>query len=203
MAFHKLIEAFTTAGVLCHFDYHKPTRLESPMPATLPLQACSSKKRGALASRSLLLPQDDVCGEELRDPRQGAAGHRGLPPSVEAYARWPIRLSSPSSRITRRSSYFKSQRRISGRQARWAVLLADFDFVVQYRPGNKAGEPDALTRRRDMEPSAEEQNHNLRQLLHPRMFEVESLEESEQERVSADKTPMSELRPRCLRPAPW
>ena len=66
--------------------------------------------------------------------------------------------------------YFKSQRRITGRQARWAVLLADFDFILQYRLGDKGGEPDALTRRTDMQPAGEEQDHNVRQLLPPRVF---------------------------------
>ncbi|UTT96908.1 hypothetical protein NDA17_006962 [Ustilago hordei] len=99
-AFHKLIQAFTSAGVLQHFDYHLPTRLETD--ATL--------------------------------------------------------------------KYFKSQRRITGRQARWAILLADFDFILQYRPGDKGGEPDALTRRTDMQPAGEEQDHNVRQLLPPRVF---------------------------------
>ncbi|SPC60766.1 related to pol protein [Ustilago sp. UG-2017b] len=67
--------------------------------------------------------------------------------------------------------YFKSQRRITGQQARWAVLLADFDFILQYRPGDKGGEPDALTRRVDMQPVGEEQEHNVQQLLPPRVFE--------------------------------
>ncbi|KAJ1041440.1 hypothetical protein NDA10_005905 [Ustilago hordei] len=66
--------------------------------------------------------------------------------------------------------YFKSQRRITGRQARWAILLADSDFILQYRPGDKGGEPDALTRRTDMQPAGEEQDHNVRQLLPPRVF---------------------------------
>ncbi|KAJ1039928.1 hypothetical protein NDA10_004812 [Ustilago hordei] len=66
--------------------------------------------------------------------------------------------------------YFKSQRRITGQQARWAILLADFDFILQYRPGDKGGEPDALTRRTDMQPAGEEQDHNVRQLLPPRVF---------------------------------
>ncbi|SAM86330.1 related to retrotransposon nucleocapsid protein [Ustilago bromivora] len=61
--------------------------------------------------------------------------------------------------------YFKSQCCITGRQARWAVLLADFDFVLQYRPGDKAGEPDTLTQRKDMEPAGNEQEHNMHQLL--------------------------------------
>ncbi|KAJ1037369.1 hypothetical protein NDA10_001461 [Ustilago hordei] len=58
--------------------------------------------------------------------------------------------------------YFKSQRRITGRQARWAMILADFDFILQYRPGDKGGEPDALTRRADMQPAGEEQDHNIK-----------------------------------------
>ncbi|UTT94693.1 hypothetical protein NDA17_005440 [Ustilago hordei] len=66
--------------------------------------------------------------------------------------------------------YFKSQRCITGRQAQWAILLADFDFILQYRPGDKGGEPDALTRRTDMQPAGEEQDHNVRQLLPPRVF---------------------------------
>ncbi|KAJ1572199.1 hypothetical protein NDA15_007090 [Ustilago hordei] len=66
--------------------------------------------------------------------------------------------------------YFKSQRCITGRQARWAILLADFDFILQYRPGDKGGEPNALTRRTDMQPAGEEQDHNVRQLLPPRVF---------------------------------
>ena len=66
--------------------------------------------------------------------------------------------------------YFKSQQQIMGRQARWSVLLANFDFVLQYRPGEKAGEPDALTRRRDMLPTPEEDVHNVRQLLLTQVF---------------------------------
>ncbi|SOV05890.1 uncharacterized protein UDID_19057 [Ustilago sp. UG-2017a] len=71
--------------------------------------------------------------------------------------------------------YFKAQCCITGRQARWAVLLADFDFVLQYRPGDKAGEPDTLTHRKDMEPAGNEQEHNMRQLLPSLVFkEVEA-----------------------------
>ncbi|SYW86080.1 uncharacterized protein UHO2_02308 [Ustilago hordei] len=40
----------------------------------------------------------------------------------------------------------------------------------KYRPGDKGGEPDALTRRTDMQPAGEEQDHNVRQLLPPRVF---------------------------------
>ncbi|KAJ1028331.1 hypothetical protein NDA18_002995 [Ustilago nuda] len=74
--------------------------------------------------------------------------------------------------------YFKSQRCITGQQARWAILLADFDFILQYQPGDKGGEPDALTRRTDMQPVGEEQDHNVRQLLPPRVFKETTDKES-------------------------
>ncbi|SYW75193.1 uncharacterized protein UHO2_03587 [Ustilago hordei] len=76
-AFHKLIQAFTSAGVLQHFNYHLSTRLETN--------------------------------------------------------------------------------------------ASDF-AIAGYRPGDKGGEPDALTRRTDMQPAGEEQDHNVRQLLPPRVF---------------------------------
>ncbi|UTT94484.1 hypothetical protein NDA17_003088 [Ustilago hordei] len=92
-AFHKLIQAFTSAGVLQHFDYHLPTRLETD--AT------------GLPSQLVILTD-----------------HEAL-------------------------NYFKSQRCITE---------------------DKGGEPDALTRRTDMQPAGEEQDHNVRQLLPPRVF---------------------------------
>ncbi|UTT89457.1 hypothetical protein NDA17_006493 [Ustilago hordei] len=83
-AFHKLIQAFTSAGVLQHFDYHLPTRKMS-----------SAEKN---------------------------------------------------------------------------YEIHDKELLAVYRPGDKGGEPDALTRRTDMQPAGEEQDHNVRQLLPPRVF---------------------------------
>ncbi|KAJ1575308.1 hypothetical protein NDA11_006638 [Ustilago hordei] len=125
-AFHKLIQAFTSAGVLQHFDYHLPTRLET-----------------------------DASDFAIAGWRHMLAG---LPSQ-------PVILTDHEA-----LKYFKSQRHITGRQAQWAILLADFDFILQYRPGDKGGEPDALTRRTDMQPAGEEQDHNVRQLLPPRVF---------------------------------
>ncbi|SPC65160.1 related to pol protein [Ustilago sp. UG-2017b] len=143
-AFHKLIQAFTSAGVLQHFDYHLPTRLET--------DASDFAIAGVLKQE-----------------------HEGRWHPVAFYSR---KMSSAERNyeihdkelLAVALKYFKSQRRITGRQARWAVLLADFDFILQYRPGDKGGEPDALTRRADMQPAGEEQEHNVRQLLPPRVF---------------------------------
>ncbi|KAJ1598294.1 hypothetical protein NDA14_003978 [Ustilago hordei] len=47
--------------------------------------------------------------------------------------------------------------------------IHDKELLAVYRPGDKGGEPDALTRRADMQPAGEEQDHNMRQLLPPRV----------------------------------
>ena len=41
---------------------------------------------------------------------------------------------------------------LSRRQARWYEFLSEFAFVVRYRPDNKNGKPNALSRRWDLRP---------------------------------------------------
>ncbi|KAJ1572368.1 hypothetical protein NDA11_004498 [Ustilago hordei] len=142
-AFHKLIQAFTSAGVLQHFDYHLPTRLETDANVF-------AEKNYEIHDKELLAVV--ACLTQWRHMLAGLPNQLVILTDHEAL------------------KYFKSQRRITGRQARWAILLADFDFILQYRPGDKGGEPDALTRRTDMQPAGEEQDHNVRQLLPPRVF---------------------------------
>ena len=43
--------------------------------------------------------------------------------------------------------YFGKARDLSERQIRWADILVEFDFEIQYRPGKLAARPDALSRR--------------------------------------------------------
>ncbi|KAJ1597314.1 hypothetical protein NDA14_003800 [Ustilago hordei] len=113
-AFHKLIQAFTSAGVLQHFDYHLPTRLETDA-------------------------SDIAIAGVLKQEHEG---------------RWhPVAFYS---------------RKMSSAEKNYEIH--DKELLAVYRPGDKGGEPDALTRRTDMQPAGEEQDHNVRQLLPPRVF---------------------------------
>ncbi|SOV09587.1 uncharacterized protein UDID_19015 [Ustilago sp. UG-2017a] len=168
-AFHKLIQAFTSAGVLQHFDYHLPTRLETDasdfaIAGVLKQEHEERWHPVAFYSRKMSSAERNY---EIHDKELLAV--------VACLTQWRHMLAGLPSQLViltdhEALKYFKSQRRITGRQARWAVLLADFDFILQYRPGDKGGEPDALTRRADMQPAGEEQEHNVRQLLPPRVF---------------------------------
>ncbi|KAJ1042463.1 hypothetical protein NDA10_004172 [Ustilago hordei] len=95
-AFHKLIQAFTSAGVLQHFNYHLPTRLETDAMAFYSRKMSSAEKN-----------------YEIHDKE----------------------------------------------------LLAVVACLTQCITGDKGGEPDALTRRTDMQPAGEEQDHNWRKAL--------------------------------------
>ncbi|SPC66394.1 related to pol protein [Ustilago sp. UG-2017b] len=168
-AFHQLIQAFTSAGVLQHFDYHLPTRVETDasdfaIAGVLKQEHEQRWHPVAYYSRKMSSAEKNY---EIHDKELLAV--------VACLTQWRRMLAGLPSQLViltdhEALKYFKSQRRITGRQARWAVLLADFDFILQYRPGDKGGEPDALTRRADMQPAGEEQEHNVRQLLPPRVF---------------------------------
>ena len=45
------------------------------------------------------------------------------------------------------------------RQARWALYLSRFDFVLKYVPGTKMGKTNGLSRRSDWEKETEEDCH--------------------------------------------
>ncbi|KAJ1044696.1 hypothetical protein NDA10_001570 [Ustilago hordei] len=128
-AFHKLIQAFTSAGVLQHFDYHLPTRLETNAMAFYSRKMSSAEKNYEIHDKELLAVV--ACLTQWRHMLAGLLSQLVILTDHEAL------------------KYFKSQRCITG---------------------DKGGEPDALTRRTDMQPAGEEQDHNVRQLLPPRVF---------------------------------
>ncbi|SPC62935.1 related to Gag-pol polyprotein [Ustilago sp. UG-2017b] len=163
-AFHKLIQAFTSARVLQHFDYHLSTRLETDasdfaIAGVLKQEHEQRWRPVAYYSRKMSSAERNY---EIHDKELLAV--------VACLTQWRHILAGLPSQLVILTNhealkYFKLQRRITGRQARWAILLADFDFILQYRPGDKGGEPDALTRRTDMQPVGEEQDHNMRDLV--------------------------------------
>jgi len=54
--------------------------------------------------------------------------------------------------------YFMSSQNLNCRQARWALYLSRFDFVLKHIPGSKMGKADGLSRRSDWEKGVEGDN---------------------------------------------
>ena len=69
--------------------------------------------------------------------------------------------------------YFRTNKQLTKRQARWAEKLTEYNFVITYRPGAQNGKADALTRRETTERRSQG-DPNLNQTLLPlRLFETE------------------------------
>jgi len=45
--------------------------------------------------------------------------------------------------------YFMKAQKLNQRQARWALYLSRFDFMLKHVPGSKIGKADSLSRRPD------------------------------------------------------
>ena len=54
--------------------------------------------------------------------------------------------------------YFMSNQKLNRRQARWALYLSRFDFVLKHILGSKMGKADGLSRRLDWEIGVEKDN---------------------------------------------
>ena len=67
--------------------------------------------------------------------------------------------------------YWKTAQNLTRRQARWALYLLRFEFVISHKPGTSNGRVDALSRRPDHQKDDADDNLN-RVLLQPDRFRV-------------------------------
>ena len=150
-AFDRLKRSITSDPVLRHFDPSVECVVETDA-SDFALGAVLSQNSGdglrpvAFASRSLK-------GAELNYPIHD----KEMSAIVFALTEWRHYLEGVPVRIRVFSDHksletFMTAKQLNRRQARWAQLLADFDFVIEYRPGRYASQPDALSRRADYFP---------------------------------------------------
>jgi len=74
--------------------------------------------------------------------------------------------------------YFMSNQKLNRRQARWALYLSRFDFILKHVPGGKMGKADGLSRRPDWEVGVEKDNEE-QMLVKREWLEVRATEVSE------------------------
>jgi len=72
--------------------------------------------------------------------------------------------------------YFMSNQKLNRRQARWALYLSRFNFILKHVPGQRMGKADGLSRRPDWERGVERDNEEQtlvkREWLEARVAEV-------------------------------
>ncbi|KAI2654625.1 Transposon Tf2-9 polyprotein [Labeo rohita] len=149
-AFAALKERFTSAPILKHPDPNLPFIVEVDA-SDCGIGAVLSQRHGhpsklypcAFFSRKLTAAERnyDVGNKELLSMKA----------AIEEWRHWLEGAAHPFLIITdhKNLEYIKAAKRLNPRQARWALFFTRFQFTVTYRPGNKNGKADALSRRHD------------------------------------------------------
>jgi hypothetical protein len=147
-AFIMLKEMLTSAPLLKHYDHTLPCMLETDASDGV-VASVLSQKHGddylpvAYFSKTM---QAAELNYEVHDKEMLAI--------VKSFANWRAELTSTPHQIRvytdhKALEYFMSTKSLNARQARWAELLADYHFLIAYRPGKQNPLADALTRRAD------------------------------------------------------
>jgi hypothetical protein len=88
--------------------------------------------------------------------------------------------------------YFMTSQKLTRRQARWSLLLAEYEFTLTHRPGVQNDKADRLSQRSDHGRGVENDNSD-RMLLKPEYFQVNAMKRG-QILVQGEKTLLKEIR---------
>jgi hypothetical protein len=167
-AFESIRDAFCSPAVLEHPDEEKAFVVE-----------CDASKF-AIAG---VLSQNDEYGilrpvayysRQLTSPEMNYEIYdRELLAVHECFKEWRHFLQGGRFQVTvltdhENLKWFMTTKKLSPRQARWAVFFSGFDFILTHRPGSRNGKADLLSRREDYD--VHDDNHNMIQLLKPEQF---------------------------------
>lgn len=155
-AFQLLKDTVVSAPVLLHFDPSKDIYVETDASDFVVAGVLSQMGVDGLLhpiaffSRKMNPAQ---CNYEIYD--------KELLAIVESFENWRPELEGATSAVKvltdhQSLQYFMTTKKLTRRQARWALFLSQFNFVVTYRPGIQNGKADALTRRHGDRPEGDE-----------------------------------------------
>jgi hypothetical protein len=146
-AFQALKELFISAPILAHWNPDLDTVLECDcsgyaLGGTLSQKDKKGKLRPVAYFSRKLTPAE--CNYEIHDKELLAV--------VKSIEHWRGELRSvaaPFKVLTDHKNlrYFMTAQRLSERQARWSLILSDYQFQLEFRAGKLAQRPDALSRR--------------------------------------------------------
>jgi len=195
--FETLKKAMITEPILQHFDPEQPVTIETD---------ASDYAIGAICSqpdeKGILHPVG-YYSRKLKDPERNYNIHdKELLAIVDALRKRDTYCKTTGPKITiltdhKNLEYWKTKKDLNLRQARWGERLANYDFVIKYRPGKLAGKPDILSRESGDSPwegdMKHRQNHG-RILLPEEAFEALQANTTETINLKIDKELLNEIR---------
>jgi len=178
-AFVELKGKFTRAPILCHYHPERKKQIEK--------DASDLCKAGILSQyepdrrwqplsyyKKCFLPAElnyDVYDKEMVV-------------IVNGFQEWQHFLMSALEEIVdftahKNLEYFNTIKWLNQRQARWAEIVSQFNFMIGYPPGEKNGQAYALSRRVDLEFDGEGENQDLSiRMFKPAQFQLGENEEA-------------------------
>lgn len=146
-SFNKLKTLFTSAPVLSQFNYTRQTRIETDCSdwalGSVVNQLQSDNEYHPIFYRSRQLADAElnyeVHDKELLAIIDTLRTHRSNLLSLDK----PFVICCDHKNL----KYFLTKKELTARQMRWAILMADFDFTIEFIPGKDNVAADALSRR--------------------------------------------------------
>jgi len=177
-AFDELKRIFTTKPVLAAPDLDKEFRVEA--------EASNYATRGVLSMKG---PDElwrlvTFISKSLSDTERNYKIHdKEMLAVVRCLEVWRHFLEGTTTRFEiwtdhKNLEYFMKVQKLNRRQARWALYLSRFDFMLKYVPGSKMGKADSLSRRPDWEVGVERDKED-KMLVKPKWLEVRRTERVE------------------------
>jgi hypothetical protein len=168
-AFQEIKDRILESPVLIHFDHSKTAYVEADSSDYVHGGCLSQMKDGVLHPVAFfsqkLSPAE--CNYEIYD--------KELLAIVNSLEQWRPELEGiefPIQVLTDHKAleYFMTSKKLSRRQARWALTLSKYNFQITYRPGKENGKADALTRKPGDRPDGdddERQKHQFQTVITP------------------------------------
>lgn len=171
-AFNTLKECFQTAPVLAHYDPERQSQVSTDASGRA-IGGILSQRYETQGGRTVWKPVAFFSKKMTKEQTRYTTGDQEMYAIVYAFKIWRHYLESPAKSTIVYSDHetlqsFMSTKQLNRRQARWAEVLAQYDFVVLYRKG-KDNPADGLSRRPDHMEGVEDAENPLGDLLRLRL----------------------------------
>jgi hypothetical protein len=183
-AFEELKCRLTNTPILAHYDMSRESILETDASNGVVGGVLSQKQSDGLFHpiayfSKTMAPAE--CNYEIHDKEMLAI--------VRALEHWRAELMGLQTQLPIYSDhkaleYFMTKRQLTARQARWAELLSQYNFRIEYRMGKSNERADALTRRSQDNQDKTMAQNRTQAILQPSQLDP---------RILADLTPDSTL----------
>jgi len=145
-AFDTLKTAMVTEPILQHFNPERPVTIETDASDYAIRAICSQPDDNGI------LHPVAYYSRKLKDPERNYDIHdKELLAIVDALRKWDTYCQTTEPKITiltdhKNLKYWKMKKDLNLRQAQWGKRLANYDFMMKYRPVKLASKPDILSR---------------------------------------------------------